>query len=377
MSGMSKRSVGRVKGAGVGLLGWALVTLIVGSPHSSRAEGPGEHAFLDRALEPPPSLGAGRPRPFSISPNVLYLNFDGATISKAADSDAHANTSFLCGGVVPAFDHTEHAGTRTEVIDRVSSAVDRLFADFDLEVVTIRPASPPYQMVVVGGDPSLCGQPPGYSGLAPLDCDNLVESDVAFVFSDGITSSEMLAVVIAHEAGHALGLPHSGESCDVMSNLLCPPQDKRFFDKEMQIPPDHLGKCGLTTTNSWRALHAVLGPGGVSTVARRPPARTTSPPPGLVRLDAGEPPQDPGGCQTAPLRAASGAAGWALLVLVLSAIRWHLRTIRAEQRHGHPGRTHFCDRRQELEQGAGQGLPQDPCPAAQHRRGAANRNTQG
>lgn len=216
-------------------------------------------AFIDLSLPLPGRTSTSGAERSATLTAVVFLNFDGATIVKAQGSDSHNNISFLCGGDIPAFSHEPFDSDRQPVIDQVANRVKALFADFALDVVTERPPSPAYDMVVIGGSPAICGYAAGYAGMSHLDCDNASSGDIAFVFSEGITSLDMLAVVIAHEVAHGYGLPHSDEGCDVMSNFICSDSNKRFLDKDMGVTPDHLGKCGLVSTNSWRMLYDLLG----------------------------------------------------------------------------------------------------------------------
>jgi len=228
---------------------------------SGQEQAPGHEVYyLDESpLLPPPGGVRPGPPPAAVSPVVLFLNFDGATITKAAASDAVKNTSPLCGGTIPKFDHTPYGADRAKVIAQVKSRIAALLADFDITLVTTRPAAAPYEMVVLGGLPTLCGYSAGIGGLAPLDCHNANTGDVSFVFSAGITHLDMLAIAVGHELGHSFGLPHSSEGCDVMSSLYCAGLKKKYLDKKMQIWPDHKGKCGLTYTNSWQMMYDVLG----------------------------------------------------------------------------------------------------------------------
>ena len=230
---------------------------------SGQEQGPGHEVYyldVSPELPPPTAVRPGPPSPVPLLPVVLYLNLEGAVITrKPGVSDAAKDTSPLCGGTFPGFDHKPYGADRAKVTAQVKAGVAALLASFDITLVTTRPAAAPYEMVVVGGLPTLCGYSAGIGGLAPLDCHNKNRGDVSFVFSDGITQLDMLAIAIAHELGHTFGLPHSSEACDVMSPMYCPGLKKTFLDKKMQIWPDHKGKCGLTYTNSWQMMYDVLG----------------------------------------------------------------------------------------------------------------------
>jgi hypothetical protein len=293
-------------------------------------------AFLDEALEVPPPVLV----PFAgTTTTVLYLNTDGAEITKVAGGgDAHQNTSPLCGGTFPPFDHTPFGQVRSVVVAELAGEVDKLFSAFNIQVVTTRPAAPPYGMVVIGGQPALCGMAAGYSGLAPLDCGDAWPGDVSFVFSDGITWLPMLAVVVAHEAGHSFGLPHTTESCDVMSNFLCTTGDKGFLDVDAPVAPDHLGKCGLTSTNSHELLLQALGPAPLPTKkavalsrpqissaldrARPAPGPLAGPADAAPALDVSGGDGDNGG-QSGGCGVGGGApaAGWVWLLLLAAVVR--------------------------------------------------------
>jgi len=236
---------------------------------------------------------------------VLFLAFDGVQVTRGIGSDAVRNVSYLCGGTFPPFDHTRYGTDRAEVLADVARRVQQLFADFNLRVVSERPATGPYDMVVVGGAPRLCGYPEGFGGLAHLDCGNALPSDIGFVFSETITDLAMLAVAVAHETGHGFGLPHTAEPCDVMSSSICAPTSKRFLDQLMAVQPDALGNCDLSFVDSWRKLYHVLGPrpggmdGGTPQAERdlRPPSHDELPP---SAEDRGAPAGTVPGCALTP-----------------------------------------------------------------------------
>lgn len=240
----------------------ALAAVLAGAAAPLSARATPAPALLDVS----PEVQSRGLRPFTNHPGpvVLYLATEGVTIQAGPTSDALAAQSNLCAAVVPPFDPTVFGASRVTVVADLAQQVAKLFAAYDVQVVTTRPAAGPYNLVAIGGTPGLCKLPDGYSGYAPLDCgDAGSSSDVVFVFAEGITHLGMLAVIIAHEVGHAHGLPHTDEACDVMSNLLCHPDDKRFFDKDMGITADHQGRCGLgTQANSHALLLGAIGPVG-------------------------------------------------------------------------------------------------------------------
>lgn len=218
--------------------------------------------YLQDVSPEAPQPRISRPGPPALAPRhpvVLYLQLEGVAIKKQG-GDASTNSSPLCGGLFPRFDHTPYSADRAQVLASLTARLGALLADFEIKLVTERPATPPYLMAVVGGQPTLCGYGAGIAGLAPLDCHNQTRGEVLFVFSAGITHLEMLAITIAHELGHTLGLVHSSEDCDVMSPVYCAGGKKTFLDKQMSIWPDHKGKCGLTYANSWKMMYDVLGP---------------------------------------------------------------------------------------------------------------------
>lgn len=210
---------------------------------------------------PLPGQTVDDPRPPVVRRHrVIFLQFSGATITKGKQGSAPGNVSEICGGIFPPFDHTPLGTDRHKVIQQIVQQVDTLLKDFNVTLLTSRPKAAPYDMVVVAGVKSGCGQPPGIGGLAPLDCDDAHHQDVAFIFAGAITQVQMLATVIAHEAAHTYGLVHTSEACDVMSPVMCTTGDKQFLDKQMAVWPDHMGRCGMWTANSWKMLYKVLGP---------------------------------------------------------------------------------------------------------------------
>jgi hypothetical protein len=301
----------------------ALLALVAGcAPQPPQPPAP--TPIVDDSPELPPALRAApQPRPFAYpSATVIYLAFDGATITKGVGSDAPSSVSYLCGATFPAFDHSPYGGDRGQVIASVVAAVAQLFADFNVRVESSRPAVPPYDMVVVGGTSGQCaGYKDGLGGLGPLDCDDAMRSDISFAFAGTLRGIDALAVTIAHEAAHGYGLRHTLDGCDLMSYSLCAGglAGKRFLDKELAVAPDQAAKCGgAPTTNPWRRLEALLGlrPGARDASAEHGGRRDATPRDSL----AGEPPRAPpsSGCALAPHPPPGALAPLALLLLGLA-----------------------------------------------------------
>ncbi len=194
-----------------------------------------------------------------IPKKTVVLHFDGAIVFKAQKANPLWHLSPFCQGVIPPFAHEQFGKNRKQVIDQLVELVRKKFEYFNILLTTERPANLPYDLVIIGGRSSICGIPDGYAGIGHLDCQDGTNNDVSFVFSEGINSLEILAVIISHEIGHTLGLLHTMLDCDIMSNFLCPSGEKTFLNLETQPSPDERGKCGLDNVNSWKLLYNALG----------------------------------------------------------------------------------------------------------------------
>lgn len=260
------------------LAGVTLCTILVACGEAGPVVDP-ESDMVDVPEAVLQASAGGQRRTFGTTTTVLYVNFDGAQITKSNTSDATTNSSFIGGGAVPPFDGDQ--ATR----DQVVALVTQLYAAYDIQVVTSRPASGDYDMALVGGTPADLGlaYSSNVTGVAPMDCDDKLPRDIAFVFSDSIkalTSASMyarrVAETAAHESGHTYGLPHSDVGCDLMSYSSCA-ELKTFLDQTMPMQSDSYGKCGLTSMNSHQLLLGTLGPAPTQPQPPAPPADTEAP----------------------------------------------------------------------------------------------------
>jgi hypothetical protein len=143
----------------------------------------------------------------------LYLAFEGQTITHAA-TDATQNTAAWIGvttASIPAF----HPGltNRTTEIQNIVDGVKARLAATPIEVVTTRPASGPYVMIVLGGTNTIVGSNYSYA-TSDHDCGDLVKNDVGWV-SDTPSLSYVPDLIIG-TLGWAVGLQGTHDPTDCM-----------------------------------------------------------------------------------------------------------------------------------------------------------------
>jgi len=233
-----------------------------------------ESDMVDVPAEVLEASGGGHRTTFvSGKPTVLFLNYGGVVITKGPGSDAAKNLSFIGGGTVPPFSGDQSAR------DGATALVKQLYKSFNVQIVTKRPSSGDYDMVVIGGSPADLGlsYPSNVAGVAPMDCGDKMPRDICFIFTvnlmkyfSGDKLVKKVAETASHEAAHTYGLPHSDSGCDVMSYKTCS-NLKTFLNKTMSMQSDSVGKCGMTAMNSYKLLLAALGPA--------PPPPPPPPPP--------------------------------------------------------------------------------------------------
>ncbi len=212
--------------------------------------------------------------------HLVFFNFGGVTLTKGGD-DSASNVSQIGlisrSLTIPAFDDSPYSsiGNRTAVINAVVSLYKQYYAPYNVEVVTTRPLTGRYLMIVVGGQKyqviggSQCNPPAGCTvGISPLDCGNRQEDNIAFVFSD--TSAQVaanssassavrsLARDAAHESGHSFGLEHTiSDDRDLMQPSGSDTQTQ-FVDANMSLE-DQSSCDGNATQNSAAKLRANIG----------------------------------------------------------------------------------------------------------------------
>ncbi len=232
------------------------------------------------------------------SPQVVFLDFDGATVLN------HFGVGVT--GILPAFSAADigSADATGDIITQLFAKVQALYADYDILFTMSQPAGGEYSTLVIGGNNDILLDLTGASvltqqqaggtsatlrdffnlgadsilGLAGVpDVGNLDHSDQAVIFSgefDNFFSGETvearldhLAVTIAHELGHALGLRHVEDANfgDIMKQNA--PRDTGAEFGETLLTIAETWSDGVTLQNAEAYLTSVLGKSGGSALS--------------------------------------------------------------------------------------------------------------
>ena len=153
------------------------------------------------------------------APAVLWVNFDGATVTRGFDP---GQSFIVCQGSATIPPATElSASDRHAVVEQVQQYYDATGAK--LQVTSSKPAGGDFTTIHVGGtyaDLGCSGN--GVLGIAPFDVGNANRNDIGFVFSGSTHDAHAVAIGVAHEAGHSFGLDHVTNRSDLMYPVAVP-----------------------------------------------------------------------------------------------------------------------------------------------------------
>lgn len=147
----------------------------------------------------------------------VFLEFNGVTIARAATSDAVNNQASWIGANATIPPWRQGSSTRATDIATVVAGVKSRLAQTPIDVVTTRPATGPYVMIVFGGNNTNNGGNVQtiYGGATnEHDCGDLVKSDVGWV-SDGPSVSYAQDLAVG-AIGWGLGLNGTNDPTDCM-----------------------------------------------------------------------------------------------------------------------------------------------------------------
>jgi MYXO-CTERM domain-containing protein len=233
---------------------------------------------------------AGAIEPQAVGLRIVYLNFDGVTLTASETSDdATQDKSGILSSAIPAgqtrtiapFNVNDLASTggltRSQIISRVVSDLYASHAPYNIEFVTARPTSGNYSMVVFGGTcQSVVGEN-NCAGIALLDCGDFMPNNITFAFPGGLRVAD-LASTAAQEEAHAFGLAHTTDNTDIMYPYL-----RDFVPTEFgagPVPDGDLTCGGMTYQDSDERMMQIIGYRGQDALG--PTITITSPSEGQV-----------------------------------------------------------------------------------------------
>jgi hypothetical protein len=262
-----------------------LLALVIGPAGSSAAEPPARAPSWDMSMQELQAIGLGQSRgeprpvpadapktnapadeqsaiePKAAMPGTIFVNFDGATLNSGWD-DATTNTTQMNEFVGTFAPYGNDMTKRQAVLE----AVRQDWAEYDMTVTDVRPASGQYTMNMTGPTNPFGG---GVLGIAPVDCnDEQTHSNITFAFHSAGDqfSPAITATTIGQEVAHSYGLEHVDEPGDIM-NPYNAGGDPIFNDACINIvqniycPNQHQAVCGSAyQQNAHQELLNLFGP---------------------------------------------------------------------------------------------------------------------
>lgn len=176
---------------------------------------------------PGPNCALGsQPVPTALGLRVVFLSFDGVTLTGSNSNDSAVSKLSAIVDVPPGQTLTISAFSpfqlgnsgglsRDQIIARTIEDLYASHAPYNVEFVTTEPTEGNYSMVVFGGSCQSVAGRNNCGGIALLDCGDQFPANITFVFPPGLRVGD-LASVAAQEAAHAFGLAHTEDVTDVM-----------------------------------------------------------------------------------------------------------------------------------------------------------------
>ncbi|HEY5923942.1 MAG TPA: Ig-like domain-containing protein [Kofleriaceae bacterium] len=222
------------------------VALAMGLVSSAAVAGPrGSYKWTNEDL-----LGSQyqAPNPAAVA-HTIYLNNckpSGCQIKPGYDN-ATTNTSS-----VPDTNSTISAFTGSDAVwQQVVTCIKQTYADFDVDIVTERPASGNYHMAIVAGTPGQVQMQNGVLGVSPFSC-GYISNAVSYTFANLIPSDVAeICWTVAQETAHSWGLDHKYDNRDPMTYLSGGPAIKRFQNEA--------GSCGEYSARACSCNYAGTG----------------------------------------------------------------------------------------------------------------------
>jgi hypothetical protein len=175
-------------------------------------------APTDAEIDAAPGDDAALPSPDAAiarcASRTVFLNFDGQALQQGP-SDATMNRASwmqVAAGTAPPY--LNGNGNRNATIQTIVDGVRAQLAQFPVTVVTTRPISRAYVMIVFGGQMNQVGS--RYTGAVnTLDCEDVRPNDVAWI-SDSVAPTQVVINYAVGAIGFGLGLTATTDPSDCM-----------------------------------------------------------------------------------------------------------------------------------------------------------------
>jgi hypothetical protein len=198
---------------------------------------------------------------------TIYLNFFGAELSPGTNADLDESPCVNQAMEWPGF-----AGTDQQARALIE-VFERQMEPYGVEIAYEQrpPGHLPYAMVMMGGTPQMLGLGSGVLGVScSSDCGDRWWRDTTFAFTGAINlnNAAVLGTTALHEAAHAFGLAHIGDSTRIMNPFVgsanvtwadtCTPYDAATGG--INCMPVHDEFCDGGAQNTHAELMAYFGP---------------------------------------------------------------------------------------------------------------------
>lgn len=158
--------------------------------------------------------------PAAAAGHVVYLAFDGETVTPGTD-DPVKTTSPLPSKAYTA-KYLPNDAARTTKIDAIVTEVRAILAPYDVALVTTRPASGSYDLIVVGGSPTDAGITAGVGALSIAGQCTLTGTHVALVFDLGQPPHDLVRLIVSLTGmAHNVSMTKKPDDCMCYADVAC------------------------------------------------------------------------------------------------------------------------------------------------------------